>query len=127
MEKTIEIDGKKVLFKTNGAIPLRYKAQFKKDFFKELMKMAPLSKLQGKKPEELDPSDLESVDFDIFYNVAWLMAKTADSTIPDPLEWLSGFDEFPITELFVDLQEMMISTLQSSKKKMTTPKKTKKK
>lgn len=124
MEKTLTIDGKKVPFKTNGAIPLRYKAQFGKDFFKEILKMAPLAKLQGKK--ELDPSDLDYVDFDIFYNVAWLMAKTADSTIPEPMEWLGSFDEFPITELFVDLQEMMISTLKSSKKKSPTPKKPKK-
>ena len=41
MEKTIEIDGKKVGFKTNGATPLRYKAQFGKDYFKEILKFAP--------------------------------------------------------------------------------------
>lgn len=125
MEKTLTIDGKKILFKTNGALPLRYKAQFGRDFFREILKMAPLAKLQGK--AEIEPSDTEFIDFEIFYNVAWLMAKTADSTIPEPLEWLSSFDEFPITEIFIDLQEMMASTLSSSKKKIPTPKKVKKK
>ena len=48
MEKTIEIDGKKIRFKTNGATPLRYKAQFGKDYFKEILKFAPLEKSMGK-------------------------------------------------------------------------------
>ena len=41
MEKIIEIDGKKIGFKTNGATPLRYKPQFGKDYFKEILKLAP--------------------------------------------------------------------------------------
>jgi hypothetical protein len=123
MEKTILIDGQKVLFKTNGAIPLRYKAQFGKDYFKEILKMAPLAEIQGKK---IEPSDLELLDFDIFYNVAWIMAKTANPTIPEPLEWLGNFDEFPMADIFPELQEMMICSLQSSKKKMPTPPKKRK-
>lgn len=125
MEKTLTIDGKKVPFKTNGALPLRYKAQFGKDFFKEIIKMAPLAKMQD--VTEMTPEVHEMIDFEIFYNVAWLMAKTADSTIPEPMEWLSSFEEFPITDLFVDLQELMLATLSSSKKKMPTTKKVKKK
>ena len=54
MEKTIEIDGKKIGFKTNGATPLRYKAQFGKDYFKEIMKLAPLENLMGKKEDEIN-------------------------------------------------------------------------
>lgn len=126
MEKTILIDGKQVRFKTNGAIPLRYKAQFGKDYFKEILKMAPLAKLGGKK--DLLPEDLEALDFDIFFNIAWIMAKTADSTIPTPLEWLESFDEFPLIEIFPDLQELMIASLQgnATKKKKPTGKRTKK-
>ena len=45
MEKTITIDGKEVRFKTNGATPMRYKAQFGQDYFKEILKMAPLEAL----------------------------------------------------------------------------------
>jgi hypothetical protein len=116
MEKTITIDGKKVCFKTNGALPLRYKAQFGKDYFKEILKMAPLAKLaeQG----DLDTTDFELLDFELFYNVAWVMAKTANPTIPEPLEWLASFEEFPLVEIFPELQELMTASLQSSKKKM---------
>ena len=42
MEKTIEIDNKKVSFKSTAATPLRYKAQFGKDFFVDIMKLSSL-------------------------------------------------------------------------------------
>ena len=46
MEKTITIDGKQVRFKSNGATPLRYKAQFGKDYFKEIMKLSTIAKFE---------------------------------------------------------------------------------
>ena len=116
MEKTIEIDGKKVSFKTNGATPLRYKAQFGKDYFKEILKLAPLEKLKNKE-SEITPEDLNALDFEIFFNIAWIMAKTSDPTIPEPMEWLEGFDEFPIADIIPELQDMMVASFQTSKKK----------
>jgi hypothetical protein len=115
LEKTIVIDGKKINFKTNGSTPLRYKAQFGKDYFKEIMKLAPLEKLIGKKTIKIE--DLDALDFEVFYNIAWIMAKTSDPTIPEPMEWLDGFDEFPIADIVPELQELMASSFQTSKKK----------
>lgn len=125
MEKTILIDGQKIRFKTNGATPLRYKAQFGKDYFKEILKMAPLAKFAGK---DLNPADLDALDFDIFFNIAWIMAKTAEPTIPEPMEWLEGFEEFPMIEIFPELQDLMITSLQgtATKKKITSSARTKK-
>lgn len=117
MEKIIEIDGKKVGFKTNGATPLRYKAQFGKDYFKEIMKLAPLEKMMGKKKNEINVNDLEILDFEMFYNISWIMAKTYDPTIPEPMEWLEQFDEYPLAEIIPELQELMASSFQTSKKK----------
>lgn len=117
MEKTIIIDGVKVRFKTNGATPLRYKAQFGKDYLKEILKMSPLEKI-NKKKKDFDVKDLEVLDFEVFYNISWVMAKTADPTIPEPLEWLASFDEFPIGDIFPELQELMIASLMTSKKKL---------
>jgi hypothetical protein len=116
MEKTILIDGQKIRFKTNGATPLRYKAQFGRDYFKEIFKMLPLTQLNKK---ESNPAALESLDFEVFYNIAWIMAKTAEPTIPEPLEWLEQFEEFPIADIFPELQELMLASMQSSKKNMT--------
>ena len=117
MEKTITIDGKEIRFKTNGATPLRYKAQFGQDYFKEILKMAPLENLSKKKKEDVMAKDLEVLDFEVFYNLAWIMAKTADSSIPEPIEWLEQFDEFPMAEVIPELQDMLLASIQTTKKK----------
>jgi hypothetical protein len=117
MEKTIIIDGKEIRFKSNGATPMRFKAQFGKDYFKEILKMAPLESLANKKKEDIDIKDLEALDFEVFYNIAWIMAKTADTTIPEPIAWLEQFDEFPMAEIIPELQDMLLASIQTSKKK----------
>lgn len=117
MEKTITIDGKEIRFKTNGATPLRYKAQFGQDYFKEILKMAPLQNLSKKKKQDVTPKDLEVLDFEVFYNLAWIMAKTADTTIPEPIAWLEQFDEFPMAEIIPELQDMLLASIQTTKKK----------
>lgn len=117
MEKTITIDGKQVRFKVNGATPLRYKAQFQKDYFKEILKLAPLEALQGQKKKPLNTKDLEAIDFEVFYNMSWIMAKTADPSIADPIEWLEGFDEYPLADIIPELQDLLIASFHSTKKK----------
>lgn len=49
MEKTILIDGKQVTFKSTAATPLRYKRQFGKDFFADIIKLSALDGLNSKK------------------------------------------------------------------------------
>jgi hypothetical protein len=116
MEKTILIDEKQIRFKSNGATPMRYKAQFGKDYFKEILKMSSLEKLSKKK--NIEPKDLEALDFEVFYNIAWIMAKTADPSIPEPITWLEGFEQFPIVDILPELQGLISNTLQTTKKKM---------
>jgi len=117
MEKTITIDGKEIRFKSTGATALRYKSQFRKDLFQELFKMGGFDKVINKKTKDINPADLEGLDFDLFYEIAWVMAKTADPSIPDPIAWLDRFDEFPMMEIIPQLTELISSTLQSNKKK----------
>ena len=109
MEKVILIDGKEVKFKSTGATPLRYKAQFGQDFFKSIAKLQGLAELN-------DPNALENIDFEAFYNIAWVMAKTADNNIGDPITWLDSFDNFPIVEVIGGLTDLILSTLESKKK-----------
>lgn len=109
MEKTIEIDGKQVRFKSTAATPLRYKAQFGRDYFSEIMKLEGLTKLKNSK-------DLAKIDFDTFYNIIWVLAKTADSKIQEPLEWLDGFEEFPLFEIIPEIQDLIIASIQGKKK-----------
>ncbi len=114
MEKTIEIDGKQVIFKSTGATALRYKAQFGKDFFSEIYKMEGMQK--SLKSKKSDTEKLANIDFELFYNIAWVLAKTADNKIPEPLTWLDSFDTFPVIEIIPELNELIISNIQSKKK-----------
>ena len=112
MEKTLTIDGQQVRFKSTGATPLRFKAQFGKDYFGELMKMRSLESVMNG-----DADALASFDFDGLYEIIWTLAKTANKEIPEPVEWLDQFDEFPLLDIFMDLQDLIMKSLQSSKKK----------
>lgn len=113
MEKTIEIDNKEIRFKSTAATPLRYKAQFGKDFFSEILKLSSLDGLNSKK---IDLKKIDSLDFEIFYNIIWVLAKTADKTIPEPITWLDSFEEFPLFEIIPELQDLILASMQTKKK-----------
>ncbi|WP_163102252.1 hypothetical protein [Peribacillus alkalitolerans] len=113
MEKTLVIDGKQVRIKSTGATALRYKAQFGKDYLSEILKLNALGKLNV---ANLEANSLDGVDFEVFYNIVWTMAKSADSSIADPITWLDGFDEFPLFDIIPELQDMIMSTIQGKKK-----------
>lgn len=113
MEKTLTIDGKEVRFKSTAATPLRYKAQFGKDYFSEILKMESLGNLkQGK----ISTKDIQKIDFEVFYNIIWVLAKTADKSIKEPMEWLDTFDEFPLMDIIPQIQDLITASLQSKKK-----------
>ena len=109
MEKVVEIIGKKVAFKTHGAIPVLYAQQYGKDFFTTIMKMENVINGDG------------SIDGDLMpiYQLAHLFARTADKDTPvDMVEWLASFEEgFPVVDVFLELQDLIISNMQSLKKK----------
>lgn len=115
MEKTITIDGKQIPLKSTGATAIRYKAQFRKDLLSEIMKLGVLDKIANNQ-DELNYSDFEGADFEVIYNFIWILAKTADPSIPDPITWLDGFDEFPVLEIFPEVQDLLMSTIQGKKK-----------
>jgi hypothetical protein len=113
MEKTIEIDGKQVSFKSTAATPLRYKAQFGRDYFSEILKMEELTKIKKTKNQA---GTLAKIDFNTFYNIIWVLAKTADKKIPEPLEWLDTFEEFPLFEIIPQIQDLIVASIQGKKK-----------
>lgn len=113
MEKIIEIDGKQVKFKSTAATPLRYKAQFGKDYFLEILKMEELTKIKKTKNQA---ETLAKIDFNTFYNIIWVLAKTADKKIPEPLEWLDTFEEFPLFEIIPQIQDLIVASIKGKKK-----------
>lgn len=113
MEKTIFIDNKEIRLKSTAATPLRFKAQFGKDFFSEILKLGNLSKI---KKNSIDYSIFNNTDFEVFYNIIWILAKTADNSIPEPITWLDRFDEFPLFEILPQIQDLITSSIITKKK-----------
>ena len=100
--KKIEIDGQKVAFKASAAIPRIYRLKFQRDIYKDLRS---LEKSIGDGDEENSNLDLFSLE--MFENIAYVMAKHADGSIPDtPEEWLDGFNTFSIYQVLPELIEL---------------------
>lgn len=114
MEKTVVIDGREVKFKSTGATVPRYKAQFGSDFFKDLFKLQKVGKVNDEGVVEVD--NIESMDFDFFYNFAWVLAKQGNKEIADPLTWLDTFSSFPILDIIPEIQDLIQHTVQGKKK-----------
>ena len=102
LKTTIEIDGKPVVFKASAAIPRIYRIKFRRDIYKDLRL---LENSIGENDE--DDSHLDLFSLELFENIAYIMAKHADSSIPDsPEEWLDEFNTFSIYQILPQLIEL---------------------
>ena len=115
MIKQIEIDGKQVSFKASAAIPRIYRMKFQRDIYKDLKA---LEKSIGDNSEE--SSNLDMFSLEMFENIAFVMAKHADASIPNtPEEWLDGFNTFSIYQVlpqFIELWGLNVQTDVETKK-----------
>ncbi|MDA1631787.1 hypothetical protein PDK11_02815 [Bacillus cereus] len=120
MEKTILIDGQKVRLKSTAATVKRYKAQFRRNLFADLMALGAINALTSpdgtQQPIDVTNLDLSNVDFELIYDLTWLFAKTADPNIPDPMVWLDEFEEFPIEEIMPEIMDLIQNTMGAKKK-----------
>ena len=126
MVKQIEIDGKQVSFKASAAIPRIYRIKFGRDIYADLRQ---LEKAVGDNQEAA--SGLDTLSLEMFENIAYIMAKHADSAVPStPEEWLDGFNTFSIYQILpqiIELWGLNVQTAVQSKKlrpterQMTTP------
>lgn len=97
-----EIDGKQVSFKASAAIPRIYRMKFQRDIYKDLKA---LEKSIGDNSEE--SSNLDMFSLEMFENIAFVMEKHADASIPNtPEEWLDGFNTFSISQVLPQLIEL---------------------
>ena len=102
MVKNIEIDGKEVAFRASAAIPRIYRMKFQRDIYKDL---AALEKAIGDNTEEV--SNLDMFSLEMFENIAYIMAKHADASIPEsPEEWLDDFNTFSIYQVLPKIIEL---------------------
>jgi hypothetical protein len=105
MEKILTIDGRQVKFKSTGAFLLRYKAQFGRDALRDIFK------LQDAVDSKNRIKNIDALDLEVFYNLVWTLAKTADPSIPPPLEWLDEFSEFPLMDIIPEIIDLIFSSL----------------
>lgn len=135
MERTILIDGKEVRLRASASIPRLYRIKFRRDIIHDMAFISKAldkslrarkaaaepaeSKTDAKEETAVQAAALEASDIPLealtmFENVAYLMAKHADPTVPsDPEEWLDGFETFSIYQVFPVIQEMWEANLQA--------------
>ena len=102
MKQTITIDGQEVAFKASAAIPRIYRMKFHRDIFKDLRDLE--KSIDKNDPEN---SSLDLLSLEMFENIAYVMAKHADPSIPDTLEeWLDGFNTFSIYQVLPQIIEL---------------------
>ena len=103
LEKTVNISGKEVKFRSSASVPRLYRIKFKRDIFKDLSKLEKSYKDRGGE----DGSALEIDDLEIFENVAYIMAFHAAPTIPGTIdEWLEQFEMFSIYQVLPEILEL---------------------
>ena len=102
MTKVVEIDGKKVPFKASAAIPRIYRVKYGRDIFKDLMKLE-----KALNDNSAEDSNLDLFSLETFENIAYLMAKHADPSLPDSAEeWLDEFSVFSIYQVLPEIIEL---------------------
>ena len=107
--KTIEIDGKPVKFRASAAIPRIYRIKFQRDIYRDLRT---LEKCMGENVK--DGSGLDLLSLEMFENIAFVMAKHADPSIPDtPEEWLDEFNTFSIYQVLPEIIKLWGLNLQT--------------
>ena len=102
IKKEIEIDGNLVPFRASATVHRLYRAQFKRDIFKDFLKLEKSMKENQKEESAIPIEDLE-----LFENIAYVMAKHADPAQPNtPEEWLDQFDTFSIYGVLPQILEL---------------------
>ena len=78
MKRNITIDGQEVAFKASAAIPRIYRMRFHRDIYKDLRDLE-----KGIDKNDPENSNLDLFSLEMFENIAYVMAKHADPSIPD--------------------------------------------
>lgn len=106
MEKTINISGRDIRLKTNGLVPIMYRKEFQRDFFKDFASM-----------QKAGQNMAENFNLEYFINLTWLYARLADNEVPDRDTWLASFDEFPIMDYAAELIDLTMCSLTTTNEK----------
>ena len=138
MEKTIKIGKKSVKLNNNVSWAIVYRDQFGRDIIPTIMPLfaSALDIISGiinetGKTDDIELTDLAKLaDGDSLLNAAihlggfeftdlicitWALAKCADEDIPEPREWISQFDNFPVDVVAPEVFSLIFKGVVSSK------------
>ncbi|WP_407382515.1 hypothetical protein [Ruminococcus sp.] len=138
MEKTIKIGKKSVRLNNNVSWAIVYRDQFGRDIIPTIMPLfaSALDIISGiinetGKTDNIELTDLAKLaDGDSLINAAihlggfeftdlicitWALAKCADEDIPEPREWISQFDNFPVDVVAPEVFSLIFKGVVSSK------------
>lgn len=118
--KTITIDGKAVQFRASAAVPRMYRIRFRRDIFRDLLalqndiKASEETGENGNDKSNVEESSIVLDHLEIFENIAYVMAKHADPSIPNtPDEWLDEFGTFSIYEVLPELLDLWAANMET--------------
>lgn len=134
LERMITIDGKPVKFRASAAVPRMYMALTGSDIFSDIGTLAEQfhpPKTEEDAQQEADGQQKPAVDLkdlskmSVFENIAYVMAKAADSSVPDTVEaWLDQFGMMSIWQAFPQIAKLWKSSQKTNvalKKKNARP------
>lgn len=127
MDKTVMISGRPVVFRKTAGTMLRYKRQFGRELYPDLVKafelvpiMERIDQKSTEKMTDAEKVELASVflsaNFEWMYDIAFIMAQQADPSITDELAWLDSFDDFNVYTVFIELLPMIQAEMKVSPK-----------
>lgn len=126
MDKILIVDGMEVGLRATALTPRLYRHKFGRDIIRDLNRLKSAYKKAADLPEaatddERQDAELSAVDLELFENVAYIMARQYDETVPaTPDEWLDGFATFSIYEILPQILELwgvnQATTAQAKKK-----------
>lgn len=113
MIRTIDLgDGTMIKMKASAMIPRLYRFKFGRDMIRDMSSLNKAFKKAESLPEtateeEREEAQLSVLDLTIFENCAYIMAKHADSSVPNsPEEWLDTLKTFSIYQVLPQILEM---------------------
>lgn len=109
MNKTIQTpSGKEVRLSNAAAFLIVYKNQFNREPLKDIIKIQKSFSVS----ESKDSTEaLANVELEHLYNIAWALAKLADSKIGTPLDFYSKNDDFIPLDHADEILTMAIESL----------------
>lgn len=117
LTKEILVEGRPVKFRASAYVLRLYRVMFKRDIMQDIMK---LKSAYHNKLEK--GTEFETIDLEVFENIAYTMAYHADESIGKIEEWLGSFGTFSIYEILPEVLTLWLQNemaIAESKKKLS--------